>query len=63
MITIEKINKKLGFDVLRYQPEEPKVKDTEYDPIRKSIFHILTDEEVSFIIDYKLGLEKVKDKF
>lgn len=56
MITIESINKKLGFDILEYLQEESIVKDTEYDPVREPIFHVLTDEEVSFIVDYRLNL-------
>ncbi|MDO4605662.1 MAG: hypothetical protein Q4B23_06765 [Helcococcus sp.] len=58
MITIESINKKLGFDIREYEYELRS--DTEYDAPMEPLFDSLTDEEVFFIIDYRLGLEKDK---
>lgn len=51
MTTLDEINKKLGFNILDY---EPKVSDYEDDTDTEIIFDVLTDEEVDFIIDYKL---------
>lgn len=50
MITLEKINEKMGFNILDYNP---KVSDYEDDTDTEIIFDVLTDEEVDFIIDYK----------
>ncbi|MDU7331193.1 MAG: hypothetical protein E7L18_06800 [Finegoldia magna] len=51
MATLEEINKKLGFNIFDY---DPKVSDYEDDTDTEIIFDVLTDEEVNFIIDYKL---------
>ncbi|WP_297812353.1 hypothetical protein [uncultured Finegoldia sp.] len=55
MTTLDEINKKLGFNILDY---EPNVSDYEDDTDTEIIFDVLTDEEVDFSIDYKL-----KNKF
>lgn len=58
MITIEKINQKLGFDV-NNMPQSNIT--TEYDPSpSENPFSALTDEEQDFLIEYrikKLGLK------
>lgn len=51
MVTLEEINKKLGFNIFDY---DTKVSDYEDDTDTEIIFDVLTDEEVNFIIDYKL---------
>ena len=51
MATLEEINKKLGFNILDYNP---KISDYEDDTDTELIFDVLTDKEVDFIIDYKL---------
>lgn len=51
MATLEEINKKLGFNILDY---DPNVSDYEDDTDTEIIFDVLTDDEADFIIDYKL---------
>lgn len=51
MATLEEINKKLGFNILDY---DPNVSDYEDDTDTEIIFDVLKDDEVDFIIDYKL---------
>ncbi len=51
MATLEEINKKLGFNILDY---DPNVSDYKDDTDTEIIFDVLTDDEVDFIIDYKL---------